>query len=54
MKTIYRTAICAFALAALALALINPIAALIPLIETGPGVDTDCKDISIPTKSPVP
>ncbi len=40
--------------AALALALINPIAALIPLIETGPGVDTDCKDISIPTRSPVP
>lgn len=30
--------------AALALALINPLAALIPLIETGPGVDTDCKD----------
>lgn len=27
---------------ALALALINPLAALIPLIETGPGEDTDC------------
>ena len=31
--------------AALALGLINPLAALIPLIETGPGVDTDCKDV---------
>ena len=36
--------------AALALALINPLAALIPLIETGPGVDTDCKDILKPTR----
>jgi uncharacterized protein involved in outer membrane biogenesis len=30
---------------ALALGLINPLAALIPLIETGPGVDTECKDV---------
>lgn len=32
-------------IAAIALGLINPLAALIPLIETGPGVDTDCKDV---------
>lgn len=36
--------------AVLALALINPLAALIPLIETGPGVDTDCKDVLVPTR----
>lgn len=34
--------------ATLALALINPLAALIPLIETGPGVDTDCKNTLMP------
>jgi uncharacterized protein involved in outer membrane biogenesis len=37
--------------AALALALINPLAALIPLIETGPGVDTDCKELLMPPRS---
>jgi hypothetical protein len=31
--------------AALALALVNPFAALIPLIETGPGEDSDCSDV---------
>ena len=40
--------------AAVALGLINPLAALIPLIETGPGVDTDCKDVLLPTRSRVP
>ncbi|CAN7458120.1 AsmA family protein [Pseudorhodoferax sp. LjRoot39] len=30
---------------ALALALVNPLAALIPLIETGPGEDTDCRQL---------
>jgi uncharacterized protein involved in outer membrane biogenesis len=37
--------------AALVLGLINPLAALIPLIETGPGVDTDCKNVLLPTRS---
>lgn len=30
---------------AIALALVNPLAALIPLIETGPGEDTDCQQL---------
>lgn len=30
---------------AVALALINPLAALLPLIETGPGEDTDCQQL---------
>ena len=36
--------------AATALALINPFAALIPLIETGPGKDTDCAKLLAPVK----
>lgn len=30
---------------AVALALINPLAALLPLVETGPGEDTDCRQL---------
>jgi uncharacterized protein involved in outer membrane biogenesis len=35
---------------AIALALINPLAALIPLIETGPGTNTDCARLLAPVK----
>ena len=35
---------------AIALALVNPLAALIPLIETGPGTNTDCARILAPVK----
>lgn len=35
---------------ALALALVNPLAALIPLIETGPGEDTNCKQLLAATQ----
>ncbi|VCU69852.1 putative assembly protein [Pigmentiphaga humi] len=40
-----KTTLFARAGAALALGLINPIAALIPLIETGPGTDADCQGL---------
>jgi AsmA protein len=36
--------------AATAMALINPFAALIPLIETGPGKDTDCAKLLAPVQ----
>lgn len=36
--------------AAVALALVNPLAALIPLIETGPGKATDCARLLAPVK----
>jgi hypothetical protein len=36
--------------AAAALALVNPLAALIPLIETGPGEDTHCGEVLAPVK----
>jgi uncharacterized protein involved in outer membrane biogenesis len=36
--------------AALALALVNPLTALIPLIETGPGQDTDCVRLLAPVQ----
>ncbi|MEO5737030.1 MAG: AsmA family protein [Variovorax sp.] len=35
---------------AVALALVNPLAALIPLIETGPGKDTDCGRVLAPVQ----
>jgi uncharacterized protein involved in outer membrane biogenesis len=35
---------------AIALALINPLAALIPLIETGPGTNTDCARLLAPVQ----
>ena len=35
---------------AVALALVNPLAALIPLIETGPGTDTDCGRLLAPVQ----
>ena len=35
---------------AVALALVNPLAALIPLIETGPGTDTDCAALLAPVQ----
>ncbi|MEO8857685.1 MAG: AsmA family protein [Burkholderiaceae bacterium] len=35
---------------AVALALVNPLAALLPLIETGPGVDTDCVRLLAPVQ----
>lgn len=35
---------------ALALGLINPLAAIIPLIETGPGTDTDCARVLAPVQ----
>ena len=43
--------------AALALAAVNPLAALLPLIETGPGEDTPCRSVlqaaeADPTKHP--
>jgi AsmA protein len=37
--------------AALALAAVNPLAALIPLIETGPGEDADCARLLAPVDS---
>jgi hypothetical protein len=36
--------------AAAALALVNPLAALIPLIETGPGENTPCGEVLAPVK----
>ncbi len=36
--------------AAVALALVNPLTALIPLIETGPGQDTDCARLLAPVQ----
>ena len=36
--------------AAVALALVNPLTALIPLIETGPGKDTDCARLLAPVQ----
>lgn len=36
---------------AVALALVNPLAALLPLIETGPGTDTDCVRLLKPVQS---
>lgn len=36
--------------AAVALAVVNPLAALIPLIETGPGQDTDCARLLAPVQ----
>ncbi len=36
--------------AAIALAVVNPLAALIPLIETGPGQDTDCARLLAPVQ----
>ena len=39
------------AAAAIGLAVINPLAALIPLIETGPGISTDCKEVFKSVKS---
>lgn len=36
--------------AATALALINPLAALLPLIETGPGKDSDCARVLAPVQ----
>jgi uncharacterized protein involved in outer membrane biogenesis len=36
--------------AALALGVINPLAALIPLIETGPGEDTNCQQVLTPVE----
>ena len=35
---------------AVALALVNPLAALIPLIETGPGTNTDCARLLAPVQ----
>ena len=35
---------------AVALALLNPLAALIPLIETGPGTNTDCARLLAPVQ----
>ncbi len=35
---------------AIALALVNPLAALLPLIETGPGTDTDCARLLAPVR----
>ena len=37
--------------AAVALALVNPLTALIPLIETGPGKDTDCARLLAPVQA---
>ncbi len=39
--------------AALLLGAINPLAALIPLIETGPGKDSDCKELLAHVNQPV-
>lgn len=36
--------------AAVALALVNPLAALVPLIETGPGEDSACSEVLAPVK----
>ena len=47
--TIEKTAV-ARAGAAAALALVNPLAALLPLIETGPGEDSNCSEVLAPVK----
>ncbi len=39
-------------LGALALGLINPLLALVPLVETGPGMDSDCGQLIREAKSP--
>jgi uncharacterized protein involved in outer membrane biogenesis len=36
--------------AAIALGLVNPLAALLPLIETGPGEDSDCREVLAPVQ----
>ena len=35
---------------AVALALVNPLAAILPLIETGPGTNTDCARVLAPVQ----
>ncbi|MGZ8273021.1 MAG: AsmA family protein [Burkholderiaceae bacterium] len=40
-------------LGAIALGLVNPILALLPLIETGPGEDTNCRSVLEPVKGAV-
>ena len=40
-------------LGAVALGIVNPILALLPLVETGPGEDTDCRAVLEPVRSAV-
>jgi uncharacterized protein involved in outer membrane biogenesis len=41
------------ALGAVALGAVNPLLALIPLIETGPGEDADCREVLAPVRSAI-
>ena len=41
-------------LGAIALGLVNPILALLPLVETGPGEDTNCRVASVTTRRTPP
>jgi AsmA protein len=47
-----RGRVAARAIGAVALAIINPLLALIPLIDAGPGKDSDCRDIIHGTSGP--
>ncbi|HEY6600160.1 MAG TPA: AsmA family protein, partial [Pseudomonadales bacterium] len=41
------------AIGAVALGIVNPFLALIPLIETGPGEDADCREVLAPVRSAI-
>lgn len=41
------------AIGAVALGMVNPFLALIPLIETGPGEDADCREVLAPVRSAI-
>lgn len=47
-----KTTLAARGLGALALGLVNPLLALLPLIETGPGVDSECRQLIDEAKTP--
>lgn len=47
-----KTMLAARGLGALALGLVNPLLALLPLIETGPGVDSECRQLIDEAKTP--
>jgi AsmA protein len=52
--TVDTRTVAARGLGALALGLVNPLLAVVPLIETGPGLDSDCGRLIQAAKSPSP
>ena len=47
-----KTTLAARGLGALALGLVNPLLALLPLIETGPGLDSECRQLIHEAQTP--